>query len=133
LSYSTKICLISVIQTNRNTTTKTSDKIYITRTRLTWGWCSTPTASKATGAEILWGTQARVNKEYTFAKGNNHINGVESLWASIKERMNKFHGVKMSNYYPYLKEMEFRFKNQKTNLFKKLSKIIYKEFGTETT
>ena len=80
-----------------------------------------------------YGKHKRINKKYAFAKGKNHINGVESLWAFIKERMNKFHGVKMDNYYSYLKEMEFRFNNRDTNIYKQLFHITYNEFGTETT
>ena len=73
----------------------------------------------------FYGKHKRVNKEYSFARGKNHINGVESLWAFVKERMYKFHGVKIYNYYPYLKEMEFRFNNRNSNLFKKVFEIIY--------
>ena len=80
-----------------------------------------------------YGRHKRVNKKHAFAKGKNHVNGVESLWAFIKERMNKFHGVKMHNYYPYLKEMEYRFNNRNTNIYKKLFNIIYKEIGPENT
>ena len=48
----------------------------------------------------FYGKHKKINKKYAFARGENHINGVESLWAFIKERMYKFHGVKIKRVRP---------------------------------
>ena len=36
-----------------------------------------------------------------------------------------YHGIHKDNYYLYLKEMEFRFNNRNTDVFKKMFAIIY--------
>jgi transposase len=73
-----------------------------------------------------FGKHNRINKEYAWAKGPNHINGIEGFWSFAKERLHKYHGVKHRNYSLYLKELEFRFNNRNTNIFNKLINIIYK-------
>ena len=44
-----------------------------------------------------------------FARGNKHINGIESFWSYCKRRMSKFNGIKKEYYELYLKECERRF------------------------
>jgi len=58
-----------------------------------------------------------------FAKGENHINGIEGFWSYAKERFHKYHGISKNNYPLYLKEMEFRFNHRNENLFKLLVSI----------
>ena len=73
-----------------------------------------------------FGKHNRINKEYAFAKGRTHINGIEGFWSFAKERFHKYHGVNRENYPLYLKELEFRFNNRNNNIFNKLLTIIYK-------
>jgi len=73
-----------------------------------------------------YGKHNRINKEYAWAKGPNHINGIEGFWSFAKERFHKYHGVNQTNYPLYLKELEFRFNNRNTNIFNKLITITYK-------
>ena len=73
-----------------------------------------------------FGKHNRINKQHAWAKGRNHINGIEGFWSFAKERFHKYHGVKRNNYNLYLKELEFRFNNRNTNLFNNLINIIYK-------
>ena len=44
-----------------------------------------------------------------FARGKNHINGIESFWSYAKRRLNKFNGIHKHKFALYLKECEFRF------------------------
>ena len=72
-----------------------------------------------------FGKHHRINKEYAFAKGRTHINGLEGFWSFAKERFHKYHGINKQNYPLYLKEMEFRFNNRNSDVFKKMFEIIY--------
>jgi transposase len=47
-----------------------------------------------------------------FARGKNHINGIESFWAYAKHRLSKFKGFKKNLFYLHLKETEWRFNNR---------------------
>jgi transposase len=58
-----------------------------------------------------------------FVKEKNHINGIEGFWSFAKERFHKYHGIDKQNYPFYLKEMEFRFNNRGSNVFKLLIDI----------
>ena len=55
--------------------------------------------------------------ENEFAKGRNHINGIEGFWSYAKERFHKYHGIDKKNYPFYLKEMEFRFNHRNESVF----------------
>jgi len=57
-----------------------------------------------------------------FARGKNHINGIESFWSFAKRRLMKFHGIPKSTFYLHLKECEFRFNNRNTDSYKLLLK-----------
>ena len=59
-----------------------------------------------------------------FARGKNHINGIESFWSFAKNRLIKFHGVHRGTFYLHLKECEFRFNYRKENLYHLLLKIF---------
>jgi len=72
-----------------------------------------------------YGRHLKINKQYTFAAGRNHINGLEGFWSYAKERFHKYHGINRKNYPLYLKEMEFRFNHRNSNIFKKIFNIIY--------
>jgi len=58
-----------------------------------------------------------------FAKGNNHINGIESFWSFAKRRILKFHGIPASTFYFHLKECEFRFNYRDKNIYAIVLKI----------
>jgi transposase len=58
-----------------------------------------------------------------FAKGHNHINGIEGFWSYAKERFHKYHGINKNNYPLYLKEMEFRYNNRNESVFNLLFDI----------
>jgi len=58
-----------------------------------------------------------------FARGKNHINGIESFWAYAKRRMVKFNGTK-TNFYLHLKETEFRFNHRQENIYHILLKLV---------
>jgi transposase len=44
-----------------------------------------------------------------FARGKNHVNGIESFWSFAKRRLAKFNGLTDKNFFLHLKECEFRF------------------------
>lgn len=51
----------------------------------------------------------RINHSKLFARGKNHINGIENFWNQAKRHMRKFNGIKKENFYWFLKECEWRF------------------------
>ena len=59
-----------------------------------------------------------------FARGKNHINGIESFWSFAKNRLIKFHGVHKDTFYFHLKECEFRFNYRNENLYYLLLKLF---------
>jgi len=65
-----------------------------------------------------------------FARGKNHVNGIESFWSFAKTRLAKFRGMK--NFILQLLECEFRF-NHRNDLevliqrFLKISQFRSKE------
>jgi transposase len=52
-----------------------------------------------------------------FARGKNHINGIESFWSWAKRRLNKMNGIHKEYFYLHLKESEFRFNHRKDDLY----------------
>jgi len=65
--------------------------------------------------------------ENEFARGNCHINGIESFWSYAKIRLVKFRGLDKEYFNTHLKECEFRFNHRGEDLYKKLLKIFRKE------
>ena len=59
-----------------------------------------------------------------FARGKNHINGIESFWSWAKRRMSKFNGIHRKYFHLHLKECEWRFNNRSKDIYK----ILRKEF-----
>ncbi len=47
-----------------------------------------------------------------FARGKNHVNGIESFWSFAKRRLAKFNGLKDKNFFLHLKESEFKFNHR---------------------
>ena len=61
-----------------------------------------------------------------FARGKNHVNGIESFWSFAKRRLAKFNGIASHKFNLYLKECEFRFNYRNDNLYGKLLEVIGK-------
>jgi transposase-like protein len=57
-----------------------------------------------------------------FARGKNHINGIESFWSWSKRRLSKFNGIRNKHFPLHLKECEWRFNNRDRNIDKSLLK-----------
>ena len=53
-----------------------------------------------------------------FARGKNHVNGIESFWSFAKRRLAKFNGLTDVKFFLHLKETEFRFNFRSENLYK---------------
>lgn len=63
-----------------------------------------------------------------FARGDQHINGIESFWSYTKRRMMKFNGIRKNYFYYFLKESEFRYNCRILwkNIYKEILKILRK-------
>ena len=61
-----------------------------------------------------------------FAKGRNHINGIEGFWGFAKTRLTKARGMSKSTFYLHLKECEFRFNHRQQDLYKIILKLVKK-------
>jgi transposase len=55
-----------------------------------------------------------------FARGKNHINGIESFWSYAKRRMAKFNWIYKDRFYLHLKESEWRWNRKNDNIYKLL-------------
>lgn len=65
----------------------------------------------------------RINHSEEFARGRNHINGIENFWNQTKRVLRKYNGIPRHRFGLFLKECEFRFnhgspKQQMTILLK---------------
>ena len=54
----------------------------------------------------------------------NHINGIESFWSYVKNKLSKYYGIRHKYFYLYLKEFEFRFNNRNKDIESLLINII---------
>jgi transposase len=61
------------------------------------------------------------------ARGNSHINGIESFWGYAKTRLVEFKGMDKKMFNLHLKKCEFRFNNRKQNIYRVLLAIFRKE------
>jgi len=59
-----------------------------------------------------------------FARGTNHVNGIESSWSYAKRRLARFNGVARRTFALPLKECEFRFNHRHDNLYLALLKLL---------
>jgi len=59
-----------------------------------------------------------------FARGKNHVNGIESFWGFTKTRMNKFRGIRKDKFVIHLKESEWRWNHRNENIYKILLKNL---------
>jgi transposase len=51
----------------------------------------------------------RINHSKLFAKGRNHINGIENFWNQAKRDLRKFNSIPKEHFGLFLKECEWRF------------------------
>jgi transposase len=51
----------------------------------------------------------RINHSILFARGKNHINGIENFWNHAKRNLRKYNGIPKHHFNLFLKECEFRF------------------------
>ena len=61
-----------------------------------------------------------------FARGKNHVNGIESFWSFTKRRLAKFNGLTDDNFILHLKESEFRWNYREKDMYPALLKMIRK-------
>lgn len=66
------------------------------------------------------------HSENEFARGKNHVNGIESFWAFSKRRMNKFNGLTDEKFILHLKECEFRWNNKENDMYKIMLSLLRK-------
>lgn len=59
-----------------------------------------------------------------FARGKNHVNGIESFWSFTKLRLAKLRGIRPHRFLLHLKESEWRFNHRRDNLYRLLLKLI---------
>jgi transposase-like protein len=64
--------------------------------------------------------------ENEFARGKNHVNGIESFWSYAKRRLAKFNGINGTAFPIHLKECEFRFNHRKEDLYSYMLSSITK-------
>jgi transposase len=59
-----------------------------------------------------------------FARGKNHVNGIESFWSYAKFRFIKLRGVLPEFFFLHLKESEWRWNHRRDNLYSLLLKNL---------
>jgi len=59
-----------------------------------------------------------------FARGKNHVNGIESFWSYAKRRISQFNGVPKNKFILHLKESEWRFNHRSDNMYKVLMREL---------
>ena len=69
----------------------------------------------------------RINHSELFADRQNHINGIGNFWNQTKRHLRKFNGIKLENFYWFLKECEWRFNGGNHADLLKLLKYWYKQ------
>ena len=75
--------------------------------------------------DVGYGKHLRVDhSKNEFAKGRNHINGIEGFWGYAKTRLFRFRGMAPSTFNLHLKECEFRFNHRGQNLGRLILKFL---------
>jgi len=64
------------------------------------------------------------HSENEFARGKNHVNGIESFWSYTKRRLRKFNGIRKDKFLLHLKESQFRWNNRGGIIYKVLLKEL---------
>jgi len=60
-----------------------------------------------------------------FARGKNHVNGIESFWGYTKTRMVKLRGIRKTKFLIHLKESEYRWNHKREDTYKLLLKELW--------
>ena len=81
---------------------------------------------KSSDGPVLGGYQHhRIHHhENQFARGKNHVNGIESFWSFTKLRLAKLRGIRPEFVPLHLKESEWRFNHRNDNLYRSLLKNL---------
>ena len=58
----------------------------------------------------------RHHHQNQFARGKNHVNGIESFWSFTKLRLAKLRGIRAQYFFLHLKESEWRWNHRHDNL-----------------
>ena len=75
--------------------------------------------------DVGYGKHLRVDHSRDeFAKGRNHINGIEGFWGYAKTRLYRFRGMAPSTFNLHLKECEFRFNHRGQDIGHLILKIL---------
>ncbi len=75
--------------------------------------------------DVGYSKHFRVNHgQNEFARGEHHVNGIESFWGFAKRRLQKFNGVSARTFYLHLKECEYRFNHRNKDLTHLLCKLL---------
>jgi transposase len=75
--------------------------------------------------DVGYGKHLRV--EYSkdeFAKGCNHINGIEGFWGHVKTRLVRFRGMAPSTFNLHLKECGFRLNHSALDFSRLIHQIL---------
>lgn len=70
--------------------------------------------------------------ENEFARGKNHVNGIESFWSFAKARLAKLHGIRRDRFLIHLKECEWRWNHRGQNIYQILLSN-FRKFPLSTT
>ena len=62
--------------------------------------------------------------ENQFARGKNHVNGIESFWSFTKLRLAKLRGIRSDFLLLHLKESEWRWNHRDSHLYRFLLKLL---------
>ena len=72
-------------------------------------WVYTDSMGSYDALDVSQFHHMRINHSAEFARGNNHINGIENFWSQAKRILRKYNGVPRDSFPLFLKECEFRF------------------------
>lgn len=78
--------------------------------------------------DVGYGKHLRVDhSQDEFARGRNHMNGIEGFWGFAKSRLTRFRGMSKHTFYLHLKECEFRFNHRRQDLYPLLLRLCRKQ------
>ena len=72
-------------------------------------WVYTDSFGSYDALDVSQFHHVRINHSQEFARGRNHINGIENFWNQAKRILRKYNGVPRQSFPLFLKECEFRF------------------------
>lgn len=70
--------------------------------------------------------------ENQFARGKNHVNGIESFWSFAKHRLLKLRSIRKEKFLIHLKECEWRWNHRHRKIYPILLKHI-RQYPLSTT